>query len=183
MTELALATLVATTLMTPAPSGRPASDAAHQPETILVLDFEVRDQGVHTGDDREVASVAREATRLYRKRVEEDGRFTLAVGEESGATADPAPGTRGSSCRTATCTRELARRTGATLVIRGRYVKVSNLIRYLAVELVDPSTGRVVRSAAAEIKGQRDVVLPRAVANLYDHLHPGSGGPGSVHGT
>lgn len=164
-----------TAAVSPNPEGAgPATGA----ETVLVLDFEVQDQGVNARDDEEIAALAREATRLFREEVERSGRFELArepeaTGTGSGHAASPA-----SECRTASCLREAAERAGATRIVRGRYVKVSNLIRYLAVELVDVSDGRVLRRAAAELKGQRDRILPRAVEILHERLGGVSGSAG-----
>lgn len=180
MTLHLLTALAAAAVLAPAPAaaGDEAAETAPE-ETILVLAFEVMDHGVNAGDDSEVAAVAREATRLFREQVRADDRFVLAEGGVAdGATTPGGSSSRGYACRTVACTREVARRAGATLVVRGKYVKVSNLIRYLAVELVDPATGSVLRSAAAEVKGQRDVILPRAVASLYDRLQPSTAGQG-----
>lgn len=176
MTLHVLTALAAAAVLAPAPAADDAAETAPE-ETILVLEFEVMDHGVNAGDDSEVAAVAHEATRLFREQVRADGRFVLAEADAAdGAAAPGGSSSRGYACRTVACTREVARRAGATRVVRGKYVKVSNLIRYLAVELVDPATGRVLRSAAAEVKGQRDVILPRAVASLYDRLHPSTAG-------
>mgnify|MGYP006286312833 CR=1 FL=1 len=161
---------VAVTSLAPAPPASDTIPAVSGQEAVLVMDFEVKDQGVNRSDDAEVASVALRATRLFREQVERDARFTLV--ERDAADGSGGGSSHATACRTESCRRDVARRAGATQVIRGRYVKVSNLIRYLAVELVDPSTGRVVRSATAEVKGQRDVILPRAVAALYESLHP-----------
>lgn len=178
MAGFAVAALAAAAALTPTQG--PGEEAAEpRPETVLVLDFEVQDQGVNGADDEEIASLAREAARLFRERIRQDGRFALV--EPSAPSGGPAArsGSPGASCGAPACAREAARDAGATRVVRGRYVKVSNLIRYLAVELVDPSTGQVLRSAVAELKGQRDVVLERAVANLYRDLRRPSARPGS----
>lgn len=178
MTALVLALLMTASPVpvVDAPPGGPDLPAAsgRSAETLLVLDFEVDDQGVNARDDAEIAALAGEATRLFREEVERGGRFELVREESDGGTsADPA--TRASECRTGACLREAARRAGATHVVRGRYVKVSNLIRYLAVEMVDVSEGGVVRRASAELKGQRDAILRRAVAILHERLEGASG--------
>lgn len=170
MSHLAMVAYAALAVLTPASPGQPDPAGATPPETVVVLDFEVHDQGVNAGDAAEVARVAEQATRLFRERVEADDRFAVAEPRPGEAGTSSRSGSATSSCRDDGCTLEAARRAGATRVIRGRYVKVSNLIRYLAAELVDPATGRVVRSAAVELKGQRDVLLARAVSSLYDQL-------------
>lgn len=166
-----------------APAGADTVLAAGEAERVMVMEFEVKDQGVNRADDAEVASVAERATRLFREKVEGDARLTLVPAESVAADAAASAGSGPRPCRTTSCTGEAARRAGASRVVRGRYVKVSNLIRYLTVELVDPSTGEVVRSATAEVKGQRDVVLPRAVAALYESLYPRAGEPGARPGS
>lgn len=184
MTAFVFAFLAASALATPGPqaaAGVPQDgEGAVRPvaETVLVLDFEVDDQGVNARDDEEIAALAREATRLFREEVERRGRFELVREARSAGTSSDHASTRASECRTAACLREAARRAGATRIVRGRYVKVSNLIRYLAVELLDVSDGRVLRRAAAEIKGQRDVILPRAVEILHERLGEGPGAAG-----
>ncbi|MFW6193596.1 MAG: DUF2380 domain-containing protein, partial [Gemmatimonadota bacterium] len=174
MTELVFALVAASGLAGPATSAPAVEPPPVGPpgETVLVLDFEVRDQGVNTRDDDEVRTLAGEATRLFREEVERRGSFEL-VGEPGGGTS-PADddATPASECRTSECLREAAQRAGATHVIRGRYVKLSNLIRYLSVELIDASDGRVVRRSTAELKGQRDALLTRAVEVLHDRLDP-----------
>lgn len=182
MTALVFAALATTGLLAPIALAPPADATPAGPpvETVLVLDFEVDDQGVNARDDAEIAGIAGEATRLFREEVERSGRFELVREASSGGTSgaggsgESGP-TPAAECRTRDCLREAAGRAGATHVVQGRYVKVSNLIRYLAVELVDASDGRVVRRAAAELKGQRDVILPRAVEILHERLATTSG--------
>lgn len=161
------------------PETAATSDVPREPERVLILAFEVKDQGVNAADDAEIAEIARQATRLFRRQVEDDERYVLAEGGGSADGSTASTPARSRPCRTQACLQRLAREAGATRIVRGRYVKVSNLIRYLAVELVDPTTGRVLRSAAAELKGQRDEILDRAVANLYGRLHPLPGRSGA----
>lgn len=178
MTALVFAALVTTGFpapVAPVPPAHLAPSGQDAPETVLVLDFVVQDQGVNARDDAEIDSIATEATRLFREEIERRGTFELAreaphAGTSPGDGAVPA-----SECRTSQCLREAADRAGATHVVRGRYVKLSNLIRYLSVELIDASDGRVVRRASAELKGQRDAILARAVEILHERLGTGSG--------
>jgi hypothetical protein len=177
MTTLVLAVLSTTGLLAPV-SPAPAADLAPSDppaEAILVLDFEVHDQGVNARDDAEIDSLAAVATRLFREEVERRGAFELVREAAHEGTSAEGDGARASECRTRECLREAARRAGATHVVRGRYVKLSNLIRYLAVELVDVSDGRVVRRASAELKGQRDAILTRAVEILHERPGDASG--------
>lgn len=187
MTALVFAALATTGLLAPVVSAPPADLAPsgqEAPETVLVLDFEVQDQGVNARDDAEIDSLAAEATRLFREEIERRGTFELVrETPHAGTSTEAEAPTRASDCRTGDCLRETAGRAGATYVVRGRYVKLSNLIRYLSVELVDVSDGRVVRKAAAELKGQRDAILGRAVEILHERLGAAPGamadaGPG-----
>lgn len=177
MTALVLAALATTGLLAPVVPAPAADLAPPDPsaETVLVLDFEVHDQGVNARDDAEIDSLATEATRLFREEVERRGAFELVRETAHEGTSAEADAPRASECRTRECLREAARRAGATHVVRGRYVKLSNLIRYLAVELVDVSDGRVVRRATAELKGQRDAILARAVEILHERIGATSG--------
>lgn len=140
-------------------------------EKVLVLDFQTVDKSVNPDEAGEIARVATDAARMFRERVRDDGRFTLVTMEEFEETRT---GLRsgGSGCDSGACAREAARAAGVEHVFRGRVVKVSNLIWYLVVEHEDVASGKIVGQEAIELKGQRDVILPRAIAALHRWLLP-----------
>lgn len=140
-------------------------------QKVLVLDFQTLDRSVNPDEAGEIARVATDAARMFRERVRDDGRFTLVTMEQF---EDARSRLRSGSadCDSGACAREAARSAGVEHVLRGRVVKVSNLIWYLVVEHEDVASGKVVGQEAVELKGQRDVILPRAVAALHRWLLP-----------
>jgi hypothetical protein len=140
-------------------------------QKVLVLDFQTLDKSVNPDEAGEIARVATDAARMFRERLQDDGRFTLVTMEQF-EDARSRLRSRGTECDSGACAREAARSTGIEHVFRGRVVKVSNLIWYLVVEHEDVASGKVVGQEAIELKGQRDVILPRAVAALHRWLLP-----------
>lgn len=140
-------------------------------QKVLVLDFQTVDKSVNPDEAGEIARVATDAARMFRERVRDDGRFTLVTMEQF---EEARSGLRsgGSGCDSGACAREAARAAGVEHVFRGRVIKVSNLIWYLVVEHEDVASGKVVGQESIELKGQRDVILPRAVAALHRWLLP-----------
>lgn len=160
-------------LTSPLSAGPDRAEELRPPDRIFVLDFAVEDRGVGEGDAEQISRLAREATRLFRERLAQDDRYSLVAVEQFEGTRTRLVSNE-ASCRAEGCALEAARETGAKQVIRGRVIKVSNLIWYLLVRLEDVSSGEVVRQEAIELKGQRDVILPRAVAALHRWLLPAS---------
>lgn len=140
-------------------------------ETVLVLDFQVLDRSVTPEEGGELPEVAASAARMFREEVSNDGRYTLVTMErfQDARKRLVAGDTR---CEDAACSREAARSVGVEHVFRGRVIKVSNLIWYLVVEHEDVDTGRVLGQESIELKGQREVILPRAIAALHRWLLP-----------
>lgn len=165
--------LVLAVLATPVAGLQTASvtDATSDPQKVLVLDFQVVDRSVNPDETGEITRVATEAARMFRERVEEDGRFTLVTMERF-QDARSRLQSGGSGCTDAACAREAARSVGVQRVFRGRVIKVSNLIWYLVMEHEDAASGKVLGQESIELKGQRDVILPRAVAALHRWLLP-----------
>ena len=148
-----------------------SSDGPTDSKKVLVLDFQTLNQSVNKESTGELSRIATEAARMFRERMQEDGRYTLVTMEEfqdartSLQSSDP-------SCAESSCAREAARSVGVTEVFRGRVIKVSNLIWYVVVEHADVESGKVLGQESIELKGQRDVILPRAVAALHRWLLP-----------
>lgn len=157
----------------PPAAGQTAGDAEAPAdrETVLVLDFQVLDQSAKPDGGEELSRVAGSAARMFRGRMEEDGRFTLVPAQRF-REARTRLAAEGAGCADATCAREAARSLGVDQVFRGRVIKVSNLIWYLIVEHEDVASGQVLGRETIELKGQRDAILPRAVAALHRWLLP-----------
>ena len=173
-TAVVAATSVALTVLASPAAGLQTATSADAPadrQNVLVLDFQTHNQSVNKEDTAELSRVATEATRMFRQRIQEDGRYTL-VAMEDFQDARERLRSSGSGCTESACAREAARSVGVSEVFRGRVIKVSNLIWYLVVEHADVASGEVMGQESIELKGQRDVILPRAVAALHRWLLP-----------
>lgn len=169
---LALASMPvpATGQQAPASTDTPSDPADRQ--KVLVLDFQTLDKSANPDEEgEEITRVAIDAARMLRERLQDDGRFSLVTMEQfEEARSRLRSGDTG--CDSGACGREAARSADVEHVFRGRVIKVSNLIWYLVVEHEDLASGKVVGQEAIELKGQRDVILPRAVAALHRWLLP-----------
>lgn len=165
---------LAATLFVASPAasqGTPAPDDGDRREKVVVADFQTLNRSVNERDTTELSRVATSAARMFRERIREDGRYELVTPERLESTGSRLR-SEGASCETSACAREAAREMGIQHVFRGRVIKISNLIWYLVVEHEDVATGEVLGQEAIELKGQRDVILPRAVAALHRWLLP-----------
>lgn len=142
-------------------------------ETVLVLDFQDVDRSAKPDEAGEISRVATEAARMFRERIRDDGRFTLVTMDQL-EEARSRLQSGGASCSDASCARDAARSIGVRHVLKGRVIRVSNLIWYLVVEHEDAASGEVLGQESIELKGQRDVILPRAIAALHRWLLPTS---------
>lgn len=171
---LVASTAVALAVLASPAAGLQASSSSDGPadrQKVLVLDFQTLNKSVNKESSGELSRVATDAARLFRQRIQEDGRFTLVTTEEF-EEARTRLRSGSSGCAESACAREAARSVGVTEVFRGRVIKVSNLIWYLVVERADVESGKVLGQESIELKGQRDVILPRAVAALHRWLLP-----------
>lgn len=175
---LAASVLLALTILPAPATGQQttgSTDGSTDPadrQKVLVLDFQTLDKSVNPNHEgEEITRVATDAARMLRERLQDDGRFSLVTMEEfEDARSRLRSGDTG--CDSGACAREAASSAGVEHVFRGRVIKVSNLIWYLVVEHEDVASGKVVGQEAIELKGQRDVILPRAIAALHRWLLP-----------
>lgn len=170
----AAAALALLVLSAPAGAQQPADGgpkAEKDRRTVLVLDFQVLDRSVRPDESGELSEVAVSAARMFRDEISRDDRYRLVTMERFQDARKRLVAGEG-NCADAACSREAARSVGVEHVFRGRVIKVSNLIWYLVVEHEDVETGRVLGQESIELKGQRQVILPRAIAALHRWLLP-----------
>ena len=76
------------------------------------------------------------------------------------------------------CAARLARRLGATYALTGEVQKVSNLILSMNLVLSDAASGRVLRAAAVDIRGNTDESWQRGLSYLMRNriFHDTTGG-------
>lgn len=153
-------------------SATPGAGAEAVVEKALVLDFQTLNKSINDDSGEELSRVATDAARMFREQLREDGRFRLVTMEEFQDARSRLQASGSSACAESACAREAARSVGVQHVFRGRVIKVSNLIWYLVIEHADVASGEVLGQESIELKGQRDVILPRAVAALHRWLLP-----------
>ena len=135
--------------------------AAAEPTKVAVFDFELVDtslEGAMNGSRAdEAARLARLAVEL-RNRLAASGRYApldiAPVAAEAKASNLQACGG---------CDRKLARQLGAELAVTGMVQKVSNLILSMSIYVRDVGSGRLVKQASADFRGNTDESWSRAL--------------------
>ena len=143
------------------------ANAARPTLAVVDLAFFGRYANAVQADDPGTAAVAtarvREALRTAPAfEVLDSARTAAAIARADSATPHCA--------ESVACARDVARSLGAPWVVIGTVSKISNLIWYLSGQVVDVATGRLLFDNDMELKGPRDVMVPRGATSFAHYV-------------
>ena len=133
--------------------------------TLAVLDFAVADRSPLPDAAlarAELAASGKTATRGLAQALASFDAYQLVDAARVAAIQN--------GCSAAPCALEAGKSLGAARVVYGTLIKVSRLIWYADAALVDVAAGKVLRGEELEIKGDIDLLLPRAMPSMARRL-------------
>ncbi|MFO1073926.1 MAG: DUF3280 domain-containing protein [Geminicoccaceae bacterium] len=135
---------------------------AHAAETIALFPFDLVNTSLEPTRPEETARLGQLTARAG-ERLAAAGYRLVDMGPVAEAIAQAAPLRDCNGCEL-----DLARRLGAQLAAIGWVQKVSNLILNLNLQIRDVATGRLVKGASVDIRGNTDESWQRGIAYLID---------------
>jgi TolB-like protein len=111
-------------------------------------------------------AIAQVATERLRADLAQSATFALVDSSRAGQALGAGDLPRTQCNASIQCIRTAAQKAGARWAVTGTVTKLSNLIWYLAAQLIDVSSGRLILDDSFELKGPRDEMVPRGATSF-----------------
>jgi TolB-like protein len=141
-----------------------AAQAAARP-TLLLGDLVFNGASANAIQPGDTA-IAQVATERLRADLAQSTTFALVDSSRAGQALGAVDLPRAQCTASVQCVRAAAQKVGARWAVTGTVTKLSNLVWYLAAQLVDVASGRLILDDSFELKGPRDEMIPRGATSF-----------------